>query len=354
MWCLLPVLLLLTGCERDRQDWRPGGSKDTASTYTSPGGDGGEDANVVELWDTGASWDCLDDPESCIGSYLALPDAAASHAHPISESELEEQLEAMENGEVVIHSEDAVTDSELDDIVQDALNMDFLTGGLDERELKVTVLYEEDKGAYTERHLIFDDPWVGDFFGILLVPEGAAEAAVPGVLSVHGHGQQAGDVIDDLFGDQYPSHGYALLTFTFRGMGADANEDEVTRALLLEGFTFEAVRIYESLLALKYLRWLPEVDASRLAVVGHSGGSLAWNLAVRDHPPIEALVTDLRGTYFDLWKGWVLDDTLPAVHPYYPAVNLLEGTGVPTLVVDYSYQEEFDDIVDFLDTHLDG
>jgi len=216
------------------------------------------------------------------------------------------------------------------------------------------VLYEQDKGSYTERHLLFDDPWVGDFFGILLLPDGADEAAVPGVLSVHGHGQHAEDVLTDLFGEDYPSHGYALLTFTFRGMGADANEDEATRALLLQGFTLEAVRIYESLLALKYLRWLSEVDATRLAVVGHSGGSLAWNLAVRDEPPILAYVSDLKGTYYDVWKGWLLDDTVPAVHPWYPAVNELQGTGIPTLEVDYSYQDEFDDIVDFLDTQLGG
>ena len=216
------------------------------------------------------------------------------------------------------------------------------------------MLYEQEQSGYTERHLLLEDPWVGDFFAILLLPPGAGETAVPGVLSVHGHGQQAGDVITDLFGEEYPEHGYALLTFTLRGMGGDASEDEAARVLLLEGFTLEAIRIYESLLALKYLRWLPQVDASKLAVVGHSGGSIAWNLAIRDSPPIQAYVSDLQGTYYDLWKGWVLDDTIPALHPYYPAINELEGTGIPVLEVDYSYQEEFDDIVAFLDTQLGG
>ncbi len=351
----VPLLLpLLFACGHDRPGWGGGGTKDTGSEYIPPGG-GGEDVNVVEVWDSEASWDCADDPEGCIDPYLDFIDLAEGYRRPISESTLEDQLEAMEDGEVEILAADAVGSSELDSLVSQALNMGFLLEDLDERELGVTVIGEWERSGYTERHLILDDPWVGSFFGILLLPDGASSGdPAPGVLSVHGHGQQAGDVLEDLFGTEYPDHGYALMCFTFRGMGADRSEDEATRALLLEGFTLEAIRIYESLLAAKYLRWLPEVDAERLAVVGHSGGSVAWNLAIRRSPPVKAFVSDLQGSYYDVWKGWVLDDTIPALHPYHPAINELNGTGVAVLEVEYSYQDEFDDIIAFLDDWIGG
>ena len=347
------LLSLLIACGPDGPDWRPGGTKDTGSEYLPPTG-GGDDVDVTWVQDAEATWGCADDPEGCIDTYLGLPAQWATYGDPISESTLEDQLDAMADGDVEILGPDDVSDSALDSIVSRELTMGFLLDGLDERELTVTELVQEQKSGYRELHLIIDDPWVGDFFALLLIPDGADSDPVPGVLSVHGHGQQAGDVLEDLFGREYPAHGYALMTFTFRGMGADESEDEATRALLLEGFTLEAVRIYESLLALKILRWLEEVDAERLAVVGHSGGSLAWNLAVRGNPPIRALVSDLQGTYYDLWKGWVLDDTIPGLHPYYPAINELSGTGVAIKSVDYSYQDEFDDIVVFLDEWIGG
>jgi pimeloyl-ACP methyl ester carboxylesterase len=347
------LLSLSIACGPDGPAWRPGGTKDTGNVYVPPGG-GGDEVELSWVEDPEATWACADDPEGCIDTYLGLPEAWSEHADPISESTLEAQLDAMADGEVEILGPDEVSDDALDSIVSRELNMGFLLEGLDERALTVTEIHREQRGGYRELHLILDDPWVGAFFALLLIPDGAEDDPVPGVLSVHGHGQQAGDVLDDLFGREYPDHGYALMTFTFRGMGADASEDEATRALLLEGFTLEAVRIYESLLALKVLRWLEEVDAERLAVVGHSGGSLAWNLAVRGHPPVKALVSDLQGTYYDVWKGSVLDDTIPGLHPYHPAINELSGTGVAIRTVDYSYQEEFDEIVSFLDEWIGG
>ncbi len=347
---LLPVLLAF-GCGPSGPSWGPSGTKDTGQD-TIPVGPSGDDVEVEELWDPEATWACADDPEGCIEDYLALPALAAAWADPISASSLEAQLEAIEDGEVEVLAAEDVANATLDSVVGQALNMDFLLSGLDERELAVTVIHEQEHSGYTERHLILEDPWVGSFFGILLLPHSGD--AVPGVLSVHGHGQQAESVLDDLFGTLYPEQGYALMTFTFRGMGADASEDQAARALLLDGFTLESLRIYESLLALKYLRWLPEVDGERLAVVGHSGGSLAWNLGIRQDPPVAALVTDLRGTYSDLWKGYLLDDTIPALYPYHPAINELAGTGIAVKVVDYSYQDQFDEIIAFLDSWVGG
>jgi hypothetical protein len=340
------LLLLLPACRGPDPSWGAHGRRDTQDDYLPPDTTG-EDVNLTLVEDPDAAWACADDPPSCSTDYLAFPELAAAYAHPISASALAAQLLAIENGEVEVLSPGEVPASTLESTLRTALNMDFLLDGLDDRALTVTVV--EDDG--TARRLLFTDPWVGTFQVLLLLPDDD-QAPWPGVLALHGHGGDSEGVLDDLFGRDYPTRGYALATLDFRVMGADADEDEVVRALLREGFTLEAIRIYESLLVLKYLRWLPEVDAQRLAVVGHSGGSVAWNLAIRQSPPIAAYVSDLTSTYYDPWKGWLLDDTVPALYPVHPAINEIEEAGLPVLRVPYSYQDEFDEIIAFLGQHL--
>ena len=346
----LLILCALCACHPDGPGWRTGGLEDTASEPVVPGPDD-DDLVVTEQHDEAASWSCADDPESCDEDYFDFADLAEAWAQPISQASLEAQLDAIEAGEVEVCS-DGVSESELPGRIRGALNMSFLLDGLDARELDVTVIAELDEVGYTERHLLLDDPWVGSFFAIMLLPDGAADQPVPGVAALHGHGQQAGSIYESMYGESYPGHGYAVISTTFRVMGGDASEDEMTRALLLQGFSLEALRIYESLLALKYLRWHPGVDAERLGVVGHSGSSIAWNLAIRLDHPAQALVSDLTGSYYDIWDGYVLDDTLPELYPYHPAINDLQAASTPVLEVSYSYVDEFDEIVEFLNEQL--
>ncbi|MFH1469229.1 MAG: hypothetical protein ABIO70_32875 [Pseudomonadota bacterium] len=341
---VLPLLLM--ACQGPGSSWGSRGRRDTNDGYLPPP-IAGEDVAVTLVEDPEAAWACADAATACSADYLAFPGLAAAYAHPISAATLAAELGAIEEGEVEVQSPEEVSDSTLASTLASALNMDFLLEGLDERALTITVA--EDDGS--EQRLLFTDPWVGTFQARLLLPEGGPQPW-PGVLSLHGHGGSAEGVLDELFGREYPAHGYALATLDFRVMGADPDEDEVVRALLRHGFTLEALRIYESLLVLKYLRWLPEVDAERLAVVGHSGGSVAWNLAIRGSPPIVAYVSDLTSSYYDPWKGWLLDDTIPALYPVHPALNELEGAGPPVLRVDYGYQHEFDEILTFLQDHL--
>lgn len=345
MTALLPALLL--ACSGPGGGFGSGGVRDTSDGFLPPP-DGGEGLNVEAIVDPGATWTCAAAPSACTADYLAFPALAAAWARPTTAAALAAEVEAIEGGEVEVLDPAGVAAGDLFEAVGAALNMDFLLDGLDERLLTVTVVQD----AGTERRLLFTDPWVGTFQVRLLLPEGDPPWA--GVLALHGHGQVSADVLDDLSGRAFPPRGYALATLDFRAMGADADEDEVVRALLVEGFTLEALRIYESLLVLKVLRWLPEVDGARLAVVGHSGGSMAWNLAIRRDPPIAAYVSDLTGDYCDVWKGFWLDDTVPDLYPWHAAIGRLETAEVPVLRVEYGYPGEIDEILAFLDEHLAG
>jgi len=61
----------------------------------------------------------------------------------------------------------------------------------------------------------------------------------------------------------------------------DKAERDLSLRFLREGFTLMGLRVYETMLALKYLRGLKDADPSRIGVMGHSGGCVVVNLLVR-------------------------------------------------------------------------
>lgn len=365
---LLPLLPVSPGCTpgEDRFDGRPGlvdtssdetAPPDTGAGGTGPGDTAGSDTgdpltsdrDLAVTWavDLGRTWDCPEDYRDCTADYLAFPNRAAAWSRPVAAEALQASLDAIAAGQVPLEPAD-LAPAALAGIVREALNMDFLLDGLDERDLGVTVIRDLDLGTVREQHLLLDDPWVGEVYAILLLPTSTEADPLPAILPLHGHSQRAESVLDFMGGRQYPEEGYAVMAVTFRVMGADTYEDDVTRTLLEAGFTFEALRIYESLLALKLLRWHPRVDPDRLAVVGHSGSSAAWNLAIRLEPPAQAYVSDLTTDYYNVIGGLLVDETLPAVYPVHPALADLSTAGIPTLTVPYGYAEEMEGILEFL------
>ena len=101
----------------------------------------------------------------------------------------------------------------------------------------------------------------------------------------------------DILGPLFARHGYVFLVPFRRGQGLSADQGiSSTDSLLRERATrgadaenrlqvrlLETDQLDDALAALALLRTLPEVDARRVAVVGHSyGGSLTLLLAERD------------------------------------------------------------------------
>ncbi|MHA1569655.1 MAG: alpha/beta hydrolase family protein [Alphaproteobacteria bacterium] len=303
---------------------------------------------VIEQENPGADWDC-ESSVSCTDDYLTFVDLAADYAAPITEAELDQQMADIENELTDVH-EESLPASALAETLVDILNVDFLRDGLDQRWLRVTVTDDEDLATYRQKRLLLEDPYVGTFKALLLLPPG--EGPFPAVIALHGHADSAVVYRDDYHGDEYPARGFAILMITSRAMGADYYEDLVTRHLLLAGFTFMGLRHYETILLLKYLQYLPEVDNDRVGLIGHSGGSVAGNLTAWIEDGFGALVTDEVSTYYSVHNGLLHDDNVPALYPYHPLVNDFENCPVPVRRVDYGYTGGMDEIFNFFNDNL--
>ncbi|HPQ67915.1 MAG TPA: hypothetical protein PKW95_02225 [bacterium] len=287
--------------------------------------------------------------------YFRFIDLAADHARPISTRRLWRQFAKIE--QELVNVLDPVADNYLQDndtlvsLITEAINLDFLLDGLNERELVVTTVRRSETDDYYEREMIFSDPYVGDFQGILLTPK--TEGPHPAVVAIHGHNETASHYIYYYDGEAYPESGIALLVLSMRADRADEVESQVSQSLLEAGFSFMALRVYETSLALKYLQYLPEIDNERIGLIGHSGGSVTSNLTARINPGFRAYVSDLQGWYFNIVPGPVIiDETTPLLYPYNNAINYTDSYPIPIMVVAYGYVDGMSEILEFFDKHL--
>ena len=303
---------------------------------------------VVASDDSSADWSCVA-PESCKADYLGFSTIAVDHAAPISEAALEQQLLNLDAGAVPLMA--SLTATELTDRTLDGLAVRFLRDGVDGRELDVITTARSDTATYHEEDLLFRDPFVGTFKAILLTPK--TTGPFPAILALHGHGGDAANYRDQFGGTGYPEHGYAVLMITSRAMGIDADEHEVSHALMRSGFTLMGLRTYEALLGLKYLRWRRDVVHDRIGLIGHSGGSSTGNLLVRFEPGFRAYVSDHQ---VDWWNSGVGEpwhcETVPALFPVNALINDFTTSATPVRKVVYGYPEGFVGIFAFFDHYL--
>jgi len=90
--------------------------------------------------------------------------------------------------------------------------------------------------------------------------------------------------------------------------------------------------------ALAYLRALPGIDAQRIGLIGHSGGSSLGNLVVRLEPHFAAYVSDHEvdfrtKDFFELNHC----EIVPGLFPLHRLINDLSTAQPPVLRVRYSY-----------------
>jgi hypothetical protein len=305
---------------------------------------------VIEEEDLDADWNCRY-PEHCLADYLTFLSLANDYAEPIPQEELDREIWDVENGNVeVIH--DPIPEPDLRDTILTIMNIGFLSEGINERVLHVTTIRKDETPEYYERELLFEDPYVGKFKGILLTPKG--QGPFPAVIAIHGHRDQAYIYRDRYHGNEYPVHGYMILMLTMRAMGIDLCEHMASELFLLNGFTLMGMRIYETLLGLKYLRYLPNVGDERIGLIGHSGGSSTSNLTIRIEQGFKAYVSDLTIDYCE-W-GTVIEpyhcETIPRLYPYSLLINDFQTSSVPIKKVPYAYTNGMEEIFQFFDEHL--
>ena len=165
--------------------------------------------------------------------------------------------------------------------------------------LNAEVLETTDFGTYSRERIVFDTRRNLSALGYLLVPKRGARP-LPAVVCYSGHGRGLADILgmaDD--GSQRAERGtsyakeYALqcvergyVTFAVEQLAFGTRRDEAARnagpaenscrpaacAALLLGQTMAGWRVWDAMRAIDYLATRPEVDSSRVATLGASGG----------------------------------------------------------------------------------
>lgn len=164
--------------------------------------------------------------------------------------------------------------------------------------LQARILEKKRFNGYTREKIIFQSRENLSVFGYLLLPENIS-SPVPGVVCLPGHGRGSDDIVGIAENGQQRENkgGYArdfALQVVERGYAAFAIEqlafgcrrDDATRkkgpgasscqpaagAALLLGQTMIGWRVWDTMRAIDYLRTRSEIDSSRVATMGISGG----------------------------------------------------------------------------------
>ncbi len=316
---------------------------------SSEAGDDDDSAepNVLELEDLGAVWDCEQGgqtPDDCVGDYLAFVDHpdVLPHAIPMTPEEFDYLADNLQ--ELEYYSQWPSADPSQD--VIDAMGVDFLLDGINERLLTVTLIAEEERTGehgepYLARQYLFEDAYVGVFrvASRVPLPEPTEADPAPAILVFHGHGMDSG-IADVWFYPQLAIDGYAVFAPDLRVNNGGASEDLVTRTLAQSGFCFMGIRSYEGFLVQKFIDHLPGIDAGRVGVIGQSGGSVTLNATSRARQ-YGALVSDLQSSYFYYSEHGgdrhYLDETCFGLYELNELINDFSTSWTPTLEVPYLY-----------------
>ena len=294
--------------------------------------------------DPGGAQPCLL-PGTCDLDYLRFLDLASDEGEPISLQELRDSITALAAGDVEYQT-DPIANEALREVIIEATNLGFLLDGLDERPLTVREVGEQPFGRGTQLDLVLEDPWVGSFQAMLLLPH--TDTPHSGVVAHPGHWEEAWEHRDLRHAFDLVHAGIAVGILDPRTHEADEVESDVTEAMLLAGHSFMAVRVYESLLLRRVLRAHPDIHPERIGLMGHSGGSASGNLAVRVDEDWGAYASDFVTEYlYAKPDGTYGDETVPLLHPWHQKISQISTASSPTRLFNYGYPEGGDELVSF-------
>jgi len=294
---------------------------------------------------------------SCVGDYYNFLALTGKNVKPVSEEELAVQsLKIIAN--IKSNHRDRITLIDgaiprwlLAEIIVKELNLGFLLKDFAARPLTVKIIREEPRPDFMMRELLFQDPYVGSFKGLLLLPN--SPGPFPVVIALPGHSSNAEDFCDKYHGHEFPEHGFAILILDYRVMCGGNSENEVTRLLLHQGFSLMTMRIYEYLLAMKYLQFANLHDGYGIGLIGHSGGSVVGNLLYWINDDIDAYVSDCTGVYFGSTDAVTYnDETVPNLYRYFPLINDLTSGPTPVLMEPYGYEKKMNNVFTFFEKNL--
>ncbi len=213
------------------------------------------------------------------------------------------------------------------------LNVGFLLHKLNQRKLVVTVAATHQYEGYTENELLFKDPQVGTFSVLFLVPN-KEKRSHPAVVGLHGHGDSSKRFRDNYFGKELAKKGFIVIMPSFRAMFCDEIERVISEELYLSGFTLMGLRVYETLLTIKYLKHKNFVD--KIGIMGHSGGSDTAYLVSIISPDLQALVYDMYPNQLNMCYERIHCETIPRLAYYGSQINDFATLKIPSRKFEYS------------------
>jgi len=228
-------------------------------------------------------------------------------------------------------------DKRLSAALLDGISANYLYEGLAERRLHVAPGPGELWTKGRHEVLALDDPWIGRFEVIVLLPEGPGPH--PAIVVHPGHFEDARSHRDQRYSKAIVDAGIAMAILTPRTNDSHPTENNLSLELLRRGTSFMSIRLYELWLIRKLMRCRSDIDPQRVGLLGHSGGAVVANMAIRIDKEWSAYVADLTGDYlnWDADRGTVMDETVPRAHPYFSYVNNFDTSPVPMVMLPYEY-----------------
>ena len=404
-WCVLWVLLAwpLIGCsspddgfstgdddttiDDDDDDDDSAADDDTADDDDSAGDDDDSAADVWYSCDDPSSPYCVIETEDLglVAPYNAWDDYEEYfllQAEPFAfEVDVDAEFQAIHDGLIDVLGEWPAGDPR--DTLLDELNMRFLLEGhgspgdttyfrdMNTRPLFVTLGTEreeeletggsvriqewsfsdsliDDLEEATGTFTIVDGGFVGSFWAIAYFPLHCEDEPLPAVITEHGHFQGYMDPIDGQPGLRHLiSDCFVAAAPEIRASDTlEETEQYITRTMLSQGFNMQETRIYESLLVRKWLNSRADVDATRIGLLGHSGGSVSSTLISRVET-FPAAIIDLTGLFFvaeptgDGSFTYVTDENCPALYPYHELIGDLSTSPSPSYLFEYGYGGDY-------------
>jgi len=308
-----------------------------------------EKINVIERTDLSLDFECKN--MNCLEPYYQFPERHKKYSKRISQNELRDQINmASSLINANTNSLFELSSEELNKIILEGLNIGFLLEGINKRPLTVTTISEHIYDDYLERNLLFEDVHVGKFRALILIPK-VNKSSFPALLGLDGHRSTRNRFKDEFMGLELMREGFVVLMIGFRAMNLGNDEVKISRKLLLHGFSLMGIRVYESLLLLKYLLYLNKVDNKRIGIIGHSGGSSIAHLIVRLTSHIRAKVTDFDNDYLDM-SGPIHCERIPNLSYYHKTITDDSSLSIPALKVPYGFREMRENIKNFFLIHL--
>ena len=281
----------------------------------------------------------------CIEHYLSLHERVSFPDPKTEVKEIERALERIKEGKTKRQTR-PLKQSALNALIRETTGAEPLLDRVGKHQRVVRVLSEGTYSDHRRLTLLFEDPLVGPWEAILLLPLGAGPH--PAFLASHGHAEDGPHFLRYQKGAELPGLGVALLVHNQRASTADKDEDRAARALLAAGSSLMAVRAYEIAVGLAFLRSSEGIDPQRIGLIGHSGGSIANLLTIRMVGGFSAHVTDGIAEYNSWDEGLLADESLPPLFPVSAQISDVRRGPVPGLELEYSYPNGMSQASEFL------